>query len=104
LLITVPASYTGIARLRQFAEAREVNGDETIVPGQLAPSLIQRGIPHQIDNRAMLLKASAIEVAPTFHTDQVRYLNGEKRLERWRASTPGGIPSDATAISSTESR
>ena len=53
LLITVPANNTGIARLRQLADVRGVNGNESTVAGQIVASLIQRGIAHEIHNRAM---------------------------------------------------
>src|SRR5262249_28128103 len=61
------------AKVRNFARG------ETCVAGQIIGSLIQGGVPHEILDRAVLLKPGAVEVAPILNTDQVGNLDRVKR-------------------------
>src|SRR5881409_3976433 len=66
-----------VARLRrrvgQLAEVFSIRNEIAVAPEQLSV-LIERGITHEVPDRAMADKPSVIQITPVFDPDQVRQL------------------------------
>src|SRR5262249_24914036 len=71
-----PSDLTGIGTHTKLGHR---DWDETCVAGQIIGALIQGGVPHEVLDRAVLLKPSAVEVAPILYTDQVGNLDRVQR-------------------------
>ena len=84
LFITVAAPH--VRGLRQGLKFGYVGRNEAVEAGDRVPALIESGIAHEVDDRALLLQTGSIKIMTVADADQIRYLD---RLEQTPAMTCG---------------